>query len=110
MDRSTHTSVWYRWSPKRLWTPFAPQDVGTLLVTPRYLEYSSRRRSVRIPIAGISTISMGRQGSDWINKWVKVEYGRDKVAYFADGRFMGWRGILGGTRRLLERLELARSS
>lgn len=110
MDRSTYRSVWYRWSPKRPWTPFAPQDVGTLLVTPRYLEYSSRRRSVRIPIADISRVSLGRQGSDWINKWVKVEYGRDKVAYFADGRFLGWRGIMGGTRRLLNRLRLARSS
>ncbi|HVF99523.1 MAG TPA: hypothetical protein VND68_06770 [Chloroflexia bacterium] len=110
MDRSTHKSVWYRWSSKRIWTPFAPQDVGTLLITRRYLEYSSRRRNVRIPIADISSISMGRQGSDWINKWVKVEYGREKVAYFADGRFLGWRGILGGTRRLLDRLKLARSN
>ena len=110
MDRSTHTSVWYRWSPKRLWTPFAPQDVGTLLVTARYIEYSSRKRSLRISTTDISRISMGRQGSDWINKWVKVEYGRNKVAYFADGRFLGCWGILGGTKRLLDRLRLARGS
>jgi hypothetical protein len=38
------------------------------------------------------------------NNWVEVKYGRCAVAYFADGRFLGWKGIHGGTRILFERL------
>jgi hypothetical protein len=110
MDVSTHRSVWYRWSPKRLWSLFAPQDVGTLIVTQSYIQFSGRRRSIHIRITDIDSVSMGKLGSDWINQWVKVEYGRDKVAYFADGRFLGWKGILGGTARLLESFTVARSS
>jgi hypothetical protein len=104
MDSITYRSVWYRCKPKRLWTLFAPQGVGTLRVSRSYIYYSGRGQSVLIPISDISRISMGKQGTDFINKWVKVEYGRGKIAYFADGRFLGWRGIFGGTRALLDRL------
>ncbi|HEY0070427.1 MAG TPA: hypothetical protein VGE04_10710 [Chloroflexia bacterium] len=109
MDSTTYRSVWYRWKPKKLWNLFAPQGVGTLRISRSYIYYSGRAHSVLIPISDINRISMGKQGADFINKWVKIEYGAGKVAYFADGRFLGWRGILGGTRRLLDRLTALRA-
>jgi hypothetical protein len=37
-----------------------------------------------------------------VNNWVKIDYQKGKTAFFADGSWLGWGGILGGTRKILD--------
>ena len=41
-------------------------------------------------------------------KWIRIEYGNEpdpaRLAYFADGTWLGWGGILGGTRKIYQEL------
>ena len=56
-------------------------------------------------ITNVRAVSYGKQGRDFVNNWVKVEYGDGSApssAYFADGSLLGWGGILGGTKRILD--------
>ena len=53
----------------------------------------------------LHNVSYGKQGRDFINNWVKVEYGdmnSPSIAFFADRSLRGWGGIFGGTKRILE--------
>ncbi len=102
MDESVFKSVWYRWTPRRGLAIWAWQDVGTLTVCKDYLEYCGRKKSLRIPVANISEIAIQKQGNDWVNRWVKVKYDNEKIAYVADGKLFGWHGLFGGTNNLLD--------
>jgi len=81
----------------------AYRDVGHLTINESSIEFKSASRSV--VISKIRNVSYGRQGRDFMNKWVKVEYEEGGVlatASFADGNMLGWSGIFGGTRRIFE--------
>ena len=73
-------------------------DVGCLTVSDKGATFIGA--NARVEISGVTNVSFGKQGRDFINKWVKVEY-QDKIAFFADGRERGWSGIFGGTREIL---------
>ena len=76
---------------------------GTLTVGPTSNQFSIGNEA--LVITDILRVTLGKQGSDFINDWVKVEYGQSacpSVAFFADGSFFGWAGIFGGTQKIFE--------
>ncbi len=105
MGTQVFEPVWYlpsenRWRDRN---PLAYRDVGRLIVSGRDIGFQGRGR--KLAISHVRSVSIGRQGRDFLNDWVKVEYGSGSapdIAFFADGRWLGWSGVLGGTRRILD--------
>ena len=62
------------------------------------VEFSGAKQHIRLD--KVTSISYGRQGIDFANKWVKIEFPGGS-AFLADGRWLGWRGIFGGTWGIL---------
>lgn len=100
------TQVWYfprakKWYDLNL---LAYEDIGVLTVLDNNtLEFRGRRCGVSI--TNIRRVSYGMYGRDFINHWVKVDYGdgaKPAVALFADGDAVGWSGVLGGTKRIFD--------
>jgi hypothetical protein len=97
--------VWYLCgdSITRIFKPLAYEDVGTLIVSDTRMEFKSNRRT--LVIDRLVSVSYQRQGRDFVNNWVGVEYdeaGSRHIAYFADGGMLGWGGLLGGTKRIYD--------
>jgi len=100
----TFHGVWYlphenRWRDMNL---LAFRDIGQLTVGEDSLEFLGRKE--KVVTTNVRRISYGKQGRDFVNNWVRIEYGdapHTSTAFFADGRFLGWGGLLGGTRRIL---------
>jgi hypothetical protein len=105
MPAQTFDTVWYlpdenRW---RDLNPLAYKDVGKLTINEESIEFQGRGQT--LVIEKVRRVSYGKQGRDFVNNWVKVEYGDGptaSTAFFADGSMMGWRGIFGGTKRILD--------
>jgi len=103
MPTTTLDHIWYRpsensWRDMNL---LAFRDSGRLIIGDGTLEFQGGKG--RVVIAGIRHVSIGKQGRDFINEWVKIEYGdpaSPSTAFFADGSLLGWGGVLGGARRL----------
>ena len=101
----TFDTVWYlahenRWSDLNI---LAYRDTGKLTVAENAIEFHGGKETV--VIANIQRITFGKQGRDFVNNWVKIEYGDSIppcVAFFADGSLHGWGGIFGGTKKILE--------
>ncbi len=78
------------------------KDIGILTINENAITFQGGKTS--LIVTQISAISYGKQGRDFINNWVKIEYyglnGELQDAYFADGNNRGWSGILGGTKKL----------
>jgi hypothetical protein len=97
--------VWYlphenKWRDLNV---LAYRDAGKLTVYADSMEFKGKRKTVIIK--NVHSVSYGKQGRDFVNNWVRVEYGDSaapSVAYFADGSMHGWGGIFGGTKRILE--------
>ncbi len=104
MAAQTFHSVWYlphenRWRDMNL---LAFRDIGQLIVGEDSLEFLGRKE--KVVITNVRRISYGKQGRDFVNNWVRIEYGdasHTSTAFFAEGGFLGWGGLLGGTRRIL---------
>ena len=101
MARNTFGKVWYlpeenRWRDMNM---LAMRDTGALAVTEDSLEFTGKKEKVHI--IDIKRVSFGKQGRDFVNNWVKIEYQNGKTAFFADGTWLGWGGIFGGTKRIL---------
>ncbi len=100
MDAVFFNPVWYLPS-ENTWGEFNPlafRDSGSLTVGQDRLEFAGSKH--RLVISDIRAVTIGKQGRDFVNDWVKVEYGDGASAYFADGSLLGWGGFLGGTRNL----------
>ncbi len=100
MSAVVFNSVWYLPS-ENTWADFnvlAFRDSGSLTVGEEQIEFAGAKH--RLVIADIRRVTVGRQGRDFVNDWVKVEYGDGATAFFADGSLLGWGGLLGGTRNL----------
>ena len=78
----------------------AMRDSGTLVVKDDSLEFTGKKETVYI--TDIQRISYGKQGRDFVNNWVKIDYQNGKTACFADGSWLGWGGIFGGTKKILD--------
>jgi len=101
MASSRFSKVWYlpeenRWRDMNL---LAMRDTGILVVVDNSLEFQGRKEQVRI--TGVKRVSYGKQGRDFVNNWVRIDYGDGQQAFFADGSWLGWGGIFGGTNRIL---------
>lgn len=81
----------------------AMKDVGDLMITDSNINFIGTDNNIEI--ANIQNITYGKQGRDFVNNWVKVEYDNGKTAFFADGRWLGWKGILGGTKKIQQSLQ-----
>lgn len=108
MESSTFDEVWYRSRPNTWWRfrILAYEDVGRLTISDALLEFRTNKNVFQIH--RIRKVSYGKQGRDFINNWVKIEYGNDnspRVAYFADGSSSGWGGIRGGTKEIFEAVQ-----
>jgi hypothetical protein len=100
MSDKTFGSVWHRSGKKGLFELLAFKDGGTLVVHDNRIEFIGKNRLV---IDRILKLSYGKQGTDFVNNWVRIDYQdgtEEKTAFFADGGWLGWRGIFGGTRRI----------
>ena len=114
MQELQFENVWYR-PDESSWSNFelvAFKDSGRLVVRADSLEFYGR--SGRLVISGARGITLTKQGRDFINDWVRIEYdggATTATAFFADGSWLGWGGILGGTRRIYEAVRhIARSA
>jgi hypothetical protein len=105
MEPQIFDKAWYL-SGDSIWRVFrllAYQDVGKLTVSDSRVEFKSNQRT--IVIDSIRRVSYGKQGRDFVNNWVKIEYVQGEsshTAFFADGGSHGWDGVLGGTKRIFE--------
>jgi hypothetical protein len=105
MPDKTFSCVWYRSSKKVGFELPAYQDSGTLVVGANRIEFVGTNRLVIEKIVGLS---YGKQGIDFVNNWVRIDYedrGEAKAAFFADGSWLGWGGIFGGTRRIFDAID-----
>jgi hypothetical protein len=107
-------NVWYR-PDESSWRNFelvAFKDSGRLVVRADSLEFYGK--SGRVVVRDARSVTLAKQGRDFINDWVRIEYGdpaRPATAFFADGSWLGWGGILGGPRRIFEAVRhIARSA
>lgn len=101
MARGIFEKVWYR-PDENQWrnmNMLAMRDSGTLVVNDDSLEYHGRK--YKFLITDVRKIIYGKQGKDFINNWVKIEYQAGKAAFFADGSLFGWGGVFGGTEKIL---------
>jgi hypothetical protein len=109
MDQLAFDRVYYQSRPNT-WLRFrllAYEDVGSLIIGPSSIVFASGKRELAID--RIQHVSFGKQGRDFINNWVKVEYlteaGQSALAFFADGGSLGWSGVAGGTDKMLEAIK-----
>jgi hypothetical protein len=105
--KKIYTGIWYRENaPKeRSLEDAFKRDRGKLLIGDKSIEYSGKKNNFKIE--NIQALHFGLQGSDPVNPYIKVTFSHDgstKTAYFADGKFFGYAGVLGGTYRIFKRL------
>lgn len=94
-------NVWYL-PDENTWSDFhmmAYKDTGTLFLHADRIEFQGRKE--KVILRDIKGIRYGKQGRDFMNSWVQVEYGEASKAFFADGSYWGWGGVLGGTMSIL---------
>jgi len=109
-DKKIFKKVWHlpeenSWKSTNL---LAMKDVGRLSIANGKITFAGADSDIEI--SNIQNIQYGKQGRDFVNNWVKVEYENGKTAFFADGRWLGWKGILGGTRKIQQSLQTCFSS
>lgn len=103
IDRAYYLSRPNSWWRFKL---LAYDEVGKLAVSDTQIVFQSGTRT--IVIDQIRQVSYGKQGRDFINDWVKVEYiigGAPQIAFFADGGSLGWDGVRGGTAKLFQAMK-----
>ena len=104
MPHQTFDNVWY--SPRKKWHDLhllTYSDVGKLTIKEKSIEFQGRGQTLMLE--NVRRILYGKQGRDFVNNWVRVEYGdveSPSIALFADGSTWGWGGVLGGTKRIFE--------
>jgi len=97
-------NIWYLPS-SNTWKNFqimAMKDIGTLTLHSGVITFNGK--NTNLIIGDIVSVSYGKQGRDFINNWVKLDFYNKNheltEAYFADGNNGGWSGIFGGTKKI----------
>ena len=107
-------NIWYLPSANT-WKDFqmmAMKGIGTLTISLGLISFNGRNTNLIIdnPVS----ISDGKQGRDFINNWVKIEFYNKSneltEVYFADGNNSGWSGIFGGTKKIYNILKSQHSN
>ncbi len=89
--------VWYRSSEGS-----KIEDRGTLAIADGAIEFAGRKGTVSGPIRA------ARKRPSGFTNWVLVQYEADgelRDAYFVCSQMLGWVGVLGANKRLLEAAE-----
>jgi hypothetical protein len=103
MSKIIFKEVWYRFNADDGSGLWAFYDSGTLEILDNHIRFTGKKGTV--DVIDIHYIAYGRQGFDSYNNWVKIFYKNGEIALFADGTCFGWRGALGGTRKLLKAIK-----
>lgn len=77
------------------------RDTGTLVISQDSIQFRGKKNTVLIE--NIKRVSYGK--GDLVNSWVKILYGDDGIALLADGNFLGWSGLFGGTKKILKAIQ-----
>jgi len=72
------------------------KDTGTLIVSEEGLEFQGKKGKIKI--TNIQRVLYDRQRMDLGNSSVKIECQDGRSALLADGRWLGWKGMFGGTQ------------
>jgi hypothetical protein len=98
---SEYESVWLQEEPPR-----AARDArrntlrGNLRIENGHALFRSGDRV--IPLEPIHSVMRGRKGTDFVNRWIEVQYGEltsPSVAFLNDGGWRGWRPLLTTSNR-----------
>src|SRR5215472_2538516 len=105
MATQRFNTVWYlpQENRDRYLNILAGRVTGKLTVGANAIQFSGG--TANVVITNILRVTFGKQGSDFINDWVKVEYGQSanpSVAFFADASLFGWAGLFGGTQKIYD--------
>lgn len=106
----TFDNIWYLPS-ENTWKDFqllAYRDIGTLTLDAESITFVGLGNMIRI--TDIEEVTYGKQGRDFINNWVRVRSKNGDTGFFADGGWLGWRGILGGTTKVFKAVKDLRPS
>lgn len=79
------------------------EDIGTLEVSPTGLIFRGKQSVKHFPPP--VTVRYGLQGADRRVPWAELRFADGTSALVADGRWLGWVGAFGGTRRLSMHLQ-----
>jgi hypothetical protein len=93
----TLDNVWHRREvPRASMSALDKTEVGTLRIGNGQIDFDSGNRSISVKM--ITNISYGRQGNDFVNRWIKIDFKSDdgvlQTAFLKDGYWRGWRPIL----------------
>jgi hypothetical protein len=92
-------NVWYRSTPGNV-----IEDRGTVTVEGGTLSFTGKKVSIAGRVTSAAKRSVG------FKNWIKATYeanGETREAFFLIKDMLGWGGMLGGNRELLEALETA---
>jgi hypothetical protein len=96
-------TVWFQQElPEASQSAMCSRRIGTLSIHGDVAEFQAGDH--RETLSNIRAVSSGKRGSDFINRWVEVEYGEvDTVVYLKDGRWRGWRPLLTPSNKRIAR-------
>jgi hypothetical protein len=97
---ATFPTAWYRHSEYHFGSLLAMEDTGQLVVGERGLVFYGHKGP--LIVADVERIKYCRQGWGFSYRWVRIDYGPGWTAFFVDGSKLGYGGIFGGTRRILQ--------
>jgi hypothetical protein len=104
--------VWYlALPPEKSMVAMSTRLTGRLVVEREGALFQAK--SLRLEIHRVRSVTVGHEGTDTVNPWVRVIYGDDESAssaYFADATAIGWGGIFGGTRKIYTALKALEQS
>jgi hypothetical protein len=73
---------------------------GILTIDDGSVKFSTEDQTIEF--RPILSVQKGRRGSDFINRWIEIQYGDSEhpsTVYLNDGAWRGWRPILASTHR-----------
>ncbi len=107
LSQMTIHGVWYRSEPMLVVSLAEAfnRDRGRLRIENNQVEFTSKNN--HFIIRKILKVSYGLAGGKGLNAWVHIEFeenGQTREAFFADGKLLGYYGVLGGTKKILNQV------
>jgi hypothetical protein len=101
-------NIWFQnTEPEASLDAMKARSVGVLSID----ESGAKFRSTDLfeNIGTIHSVTQGRRGTDFVNRWIEIQYlGNNgiRTAYLKDGNWRGWRPLLtGSNRKIFESLQ-----
>jgi hypothetical protein len=90
-------NIWLRMRLPEFGSSPAWDFVGEICIENNIINFNNYHKKYSFIV---KNLHIDKFGNDPINTWIKVEDVSGKCIFMCDGGLMGWRGILGGTRKL----------